>query len=64
MCVIGGNQTRNWEFKGRIYQKINRIGFTLEINKEDAWMKRYNELVQYKRETGNCNIFVLHVEYC
>jgi DNA repair exonuclease SbcCD ATPase subunit len=34
--------------------ELNEIGFTWEIDKEDAWMSCYNELVEYKREFGNC----------
>jgi hypothetical protein len=31
--------------------KLNKLGFTWEV-----WMKRYNELVEYRREFGNCNV--------
>jgi hypothetical protein len=36
--------------------KLNKLGFRWEVNMDDAWMKRYNELVKYRREFGNCNV--------
>jgi hypothetical protein len=33
--------------------KLNKIGFTLEVN-NDAWMTRYKELIEYKRDFGDC----------
>ncbi len=34
---------------------LNRIGFTWELfNKDEVWMIRYNELVEYKHQFGDC----------
>jgi hypothetical protein len=41
--------------KSRI-AKLNEIGFTWEFIKEDDWIKRYKELVEYKHEVGDCNV--------
>jgi hypothetical protein len=30
-------------------EKLNKIGFVWEFNKEDTWMSHYDELVEYKR---------------
>jgi len=35
-------------------EKLNKIGFVWEFNKEDTWMSHYDELVEYKREFGDC----------
>jgi hypothetical protein len=39
--------------EGRI-AKLNEIGFTWEFDKEDAWMTIYKQLMEYKREFGDC----------
>jgi hypothetical protein len=36
--------------------KLNQIGFTWKRSKEDIWIERYNELVEYKRKFGDCNV--------
>jgi hypothetical protein len=36
--------------------KLNQIGFTWNRSKEDIWIERYNELVEYKRKFGGCNV--------
>jgi hypothetical protein len=42
--------------------KLNEIGFAWDawsrVSKyyTDAWFTRYNELMEYKRETGNCDV--------
>jgi hypothetical protein len=35
--------------------KLNQIGFVWKIL-EDAWLTRYNELLEYKRTFGDCNV--------
>jgi len=35
---------------------LNSIRFTWSLQHPDAWTQRYNELVQYKNEHGNCNV--------
>jgi hypothetical protein len=35
---------------------LNKIGFDWGGSTGDTWMTFYNELVQYKREFGNCKV--------
>jgi hypothetical protein len=35
--------------------QLNRIGFTWEMD-NDAWKARYDELCEYRREFGDCNV--------
>jgi hypothetical protein len=58
-------QLANWvsvqrkRFKSKLLaedriKKLDEIGFTWEFNKEEFWMSQYNDLVEYKREFGDC----------
>jgi hypothetical protein len=37
-------------------KRLNKIGFTWKFDKEDDWMERYNELVEFKQIHGHCNV--------
>jgi ribosomal protein L24E len=41
--------------------KLNNIWFAWEMDWEAAWMIHYNELVEYKRENGDCNVSVGYI---
>ena len=43
--------------EGRV-AKLNDLGFIwkVKLQRKDAWMTYYNELVEYKLEFGHCNV--------
>jgi hypothetical protein len=40
------------------FAKLNELWFIWHVDKhkEDIWMPRFNELVEYKREFGHCKV--------